>query len=164
MAVVWTAVFERLAASLRESLRWRQKKNKIYRNCTRLPRVRAGGAPPPCPRCFATAGSRLPFVVATALPVVAVVVPSSRPLVDDFFPSSPHHHPRAAPVGSIAEAGAYGRRRPTSRAPELQFRLTTSQRRSARRPCRQRRTRRSGNAMRCARRGGHRRPRSTVTR
>jgi hypothetical protein len=28
------------------------EKNKIYRNCTRLPRVRAGGAPPPCPRCF----------------------------------------------------------------------------------------------------------------
>lgn len=164
MAVVWTAVFERLAASLRESLRWRQKKNKIYRNCTRLPRVRAGGAPPPCPRCFATAGSRLPFVVATALPVVAAAVPSSCPLVDDFFPFLSSLSSSPAPVRSIAGAGAYGRRRRTSRAPELQFRLTTSQRRSTRRPCHQRRTRRSGNAMRCARCGGHRRPRSTVTR
>lgn len=102
---------------LRESSRWGQKKNKIYRNCTRLPRVCARGPSPPCPRCFATAGPRLPFVVTTAPPIVLAVVPSSHPLVDNFFPflSTPSSSP--ALVGAIAGAGACGRQRLTSRAP-----------------------------------------------
>jgi hypothetical protein len=137
------------------------EKNKIYRNCTCLPHVRARGASPPCPRCFTTAGPWLPFVVATAPPIVLAVFPSSRPLVDNFFPflSSPSSSPALA--GAIAGAGACGRQRLTSRALELQFRLTISPRRSARRP---RRTRRSGSAMRCAHRRGHHRSWCTATR
>jgi hypothetical protein len=148
---------------LRESLRWGQKYIYIYRNGTHLLRVCDRGHRRLLFHVLRHCSSVLPFVVATAPPIVLAVVPSSRPLVNNFSPFLSSPSSSLALVGAIAGAGSCGRQRLTSRAPELQFLLTTSPSRSARRSSHQRRTRRSGSAMRCARHRGHRHSWCTAT-